>query len=67
MCSTASAYSPSPQISATQGAMQRLMSYSRQGRSRLPVMTSLHERMPNSRCVNDIVRRANVAGRNGPA
>ena len=67
MCSTASAYSRSPQTSATHGAMQRLMSYSRQGRSRFPVMVSLHERMPNSRCVSDIVRRANVAGRKGPA
>ena len=47
--------------------MQRLMSYSRQGRPRLPVITSLHDRMPNSRCVSDIVLRAKCAGMNGPA
>ena len=60
-------YSSSLQIVSTQGAMQRLMSYSRHGRPRLPVMTSLHERIPNSRCVSAIVRRAKRAGRNGPA
>ncbi len=43
------------------------MSYSRHGRPRLPVITSLHERMPNSRCVSDIVLRAKCAGMNGPA
>ena len=43
------------------------MSYSRHGRCRVPVITSLHERMPNTLCVSDIVRRANFAGRNGPA
>ena len=40
--------------------MHRLMSYSRHGRSRLPVITSLHDRMPNSRCVSDIVLRAKL-------
>ena len=54
-------------IAATHGAMQRLMSYSRQGRPRPPSITSLHERSPNSRCVSDIVRRASDAGMNGPA
>ena len=43
------------------------MSYSRHGRCRVPVITSLHERMPNTLCVSDMVRRANLAGRNGPA
>ena len=37
--------------SSTHGAMQRLMSYSRHGRPRCPVITSLHDRIPNSRCV----------------
>ena len=55
------------QMLATHGAMQRLMSYSRHGRLRSPVMTSLHERMPNSRCVSPMVLRANRAGMNGPA
>ena len=64
---TASSYCSCEQIAATQGAMQRLMSYSRHGRSRLPVITSLHDRMPNSRCVSPIVRRASDAGMNGPA
>ena len=36
-------------------------------RPRLPSMISLHERMPNSRCASDIVRRATAAGMNGPA
>ena len=54
-------------MSATQGAAQRLMSYSRQGRSRCPVITSLQERIPNSLWVSDIVLRAKVAGMNGPA
>ena len=40
-------YRSSVQISATHGAMQRLMSYSRHGRPRCPVITSLHDRMPN--------------------
>ena len=57
----------SQQISATHGAMQRLMSYSRHGRPRCPVITSLHDRIPNSRCVSAIVLRASLAGRNGPA
>ena len=57
----------SEQIDATQGARQRLMSYSRHGRARLPSMTSLHDRIPNSRCVRLIVRRATSAGMNGPA
>ena len=39
---------------------------SRQGRPRCPVITSLHERMPNTRCDSVIVRRASLAGRNGP-
>ena len=43
------------------------MSYSRHGRGRRPVMTSLQERSPNSLWLSDIVRRASVAGRNGPA
>ena len=60
-------YSASEQIVSTHGARQRWMSYSRHGRARLPVITSLHERMPNSRCVSAIVRRASRAGRNGPA
>ena len=47
--------------------MQRLMSNSRHGRPRSPVITSLHDRMPNSLCVSDIVRRASDAGMNGPA
>ena len=42
------------------------MSYSRHGRPRSPLMTSLHERMPNSRCASAIVRRATDAGMNGP-
>ena len=67
VCCTASSYCSFEQIAATHGAIHRLMSYSRQGRSRLPVMTSLHERMPNSRWVNPIVRRASDAGMNGPA
>ena len=46
--------------------MQRLMSYSRQGRPRSPVITSLQERIPNRRCVSAIVRRPSDAGRNGP-
>ena len=45
---------------ATHGAMQRLMSYSRHGRPRRPVITSLHDRMPNSRCESTIVRRAKL-------
>ena len=53
--------------SSTHGAMHRLISYSRHGRPRLPVISSLHERIPNSRCVSAIVRRARLAGRNGPA
>ncbi len=53
-------------VVATHGARQRLMSYSRHGRPRCPVMTSLHERRPNSRCDRLIVRRASDAGRNGP-
>ena len=64
---TAPAYSSGVQIVSTQGAMQRLMSYSRHGRLRFPVMTSLHDRMPNNRCVSAIVLRAKCAGRNGPA
>ncbi len=64
---TATPYCSSVQISRTQGAMQRLMSYSRHGRARVPVITSLHERMPNNRCESPIVRRASFAGRNGPA
>ena len=64
---TARPYSSGEQTSSTHGAMQRLMSYSRQGRPRLPVITSLHERIPNSRCVSAIVRRAKCAGMNGPA
>ena len=51
-----------PQISRTQGAMQRPMSYSRHGRARSPVITSLHDRMPNSRCVSVIVLRAERGG-----
>ena len=64
---TATPYCSSVQISATHGAMQRLMSYSRQGRPRRPLMTSLQERNPNSRCDSTIVRRPSLAGRNGPA
>ena len=64
---TARPYSSAEQMVSTQGAMQRLMSYSRHGRPRFPVITSLQERIPNSRCVSDIVRRAKWAGRNGPA
>ncbi len=64
---TARPYSSAEQRLSTHGAMQRLMSYSRHGLSRLPVMTSLHDRIPNSRCVSDIVFRANCAGMNGPA
>ena len=30
-------------------------------------MTSLQDRMPNTRCASAIVRRASLAGRNGPA
>ena len=60
-------YASCVQIAATHGATQRLMSYSRQGRPRSPVITSLHDRRPNSRCVRLIVRRARRAGRNGPA
>jgi hypothetical protein len=52
---------------ATHGARQRPMSCSRHGRLRKPVITSLHERMPKILCVSPIVRRANFAGRNGPA
>ena len=51
-------YCSSLQISRTHGAMQRLMSYSRHGRPRSPVITSLHDRIPNSLCVSDIVLRA---------
>ena len=43
------------------------MSNSRHGRGRSPVITSLHDRMPNILCVSAIVRRASFAGRNGPA
>ena len=64
---TARPYSSAEQIVSTHGAMHRLMSYSRQGRSRLPVMTSLQDRIPNRRCVSDMVFRANCAGMNGPA
>ena len=64
---TASSYRSLLQIAATQGAMHRWMSYSRHGRSRMPVITSLHDRIPNSRCVSPIVRRASEAGMNGPA
>ena len=67
VCATASAYCAGLQISSTQGATQRLMSYSRQARSRRPVITSLQDRMPNNLWVSDIVLRARVAGRNGPA
>ena len=67
MSATATWYASFVQIVATHGARQRLMSYSRHGRPRLPVITSLHDRMPNSRCVSAIVRRAKLAGRNGPA
>ena len=42
--------------------MQRPMSYSRHGRARSPVITSLHDRMPNSRCVSVIVLRAERGG-----
>ena len=55
------------QISRTHGAMQRLMSYRGTDAARSPVITSLQDRMPNSRCVSVIVRRASEAGRNGPA
>ena len=55
------------QTEATQGAMQRLMSYSRHGRERRPLISSLHDRMPNSRWVSAIVLRASEAGMNGPA
>jgi hypothetical protein len=51
----------------TQGAMQRLISNSRHGRPRSPVIVSLHDRIPNSRCVSDMVLRASEAGMNGPA
>ena len=64
---TATEYRSALQIVATHGARHRLMSYSRQGRCRVPVMTSLHDRMPNTLWVSDMVRRANFAGRNGPA
>ena len=67
VCSTASAYCSGVHRPSTQGATHRLMSYSRQARPRRPLMTSLHERMPNSLWVSDIVLRARVAGRNGPA
>ena len=66
VCCTATSYCSSLQISRTHGAMQRWMSYSRHGRARSPVMTSLHDRMPNSRCVSAIVRRPSFAGMNGP-
>ena len=64
---TARSYSSAEHTVSTHGAMQRLMSYSRHGRPRFPVITSLHDRMPNNRWVSDIVRRAKCAGRNGPA
>jgi hypothetical protein len=64
---TATPYCSCVQRSRTHGAMQRLMSYSRHGRPRSPEITSLHERMPNSRCDKAIVRRASFADRNGPA
>ena len=64
---TASPYCSAVHNAATHGAMQRLMSYSRQGRSRIPVITSLHDRIPKSRCVNPIVLRASDAGMKGPA
>ena len=67
VCSTASPYCSRVHRLSTHGAMHRLMSYSRQARPRRPLMTSLHERMPNSLWVSDIVFRARVAGRNGPA
>ena len=35
-------------------------------RPRSPVIASLHDRMPNSLCVSDIVRRPSDAGMNGP-
>ena len=44
------------------GARQRLMSYSRHGRGRWPVMTSLHERRPNNLWPRVMVRRARLAG-----
>ncbi len=43
------------------------MSYSRQGRPRRPSIVSLHERMPKSRWLSDMTRRARLAGMNGPA
>ena len=43
---TAWPYRSAEQIAATHGARQRLMSYSRQGRPRSPVITSLQDRMP---------------------
>ena len=69
---TASCAAPPPrsvsslQISRTHGAMQRRMSYSRHGRARSPVITSLHERMPNSRCVSAIVLRAELGRHERP-
>jgi hypothetical protein len=38
--------------------MHRLMSNSKQGRGRFPVMTSLHDLIPNSLCVKAMVLRA---------
>ena len=65
--STDSPYCPAEQIVSTHGATQRPISYSRHGRPRFPVISSLQERSPNRRCARLMDRRARLAGRNGPA
>ena len=65
--STATWYRSAVQIVSTHGATQRPIWYSRQGRSRFPVISSLQERSPNRRCARLMDRRARLAGRNGPA
>ena len=62
----AGAYRGDP-VDHAHGAAQRPMSNSRQGRSRRPVISSLHDRIPKSRWVSRIVRRARLAGMKGPA
>ncbi len=67
VCSTATRYSCSEHSVRTQGAAQRLMSNSRQGRDRSPVITSLQDLRPNSLWLSDIALRASDAGMKGPA
>ena len=58
--------SPSLSIRPTQGALQRLIWYSRQGRVRLVNTLSLHERNRNAFCNATRVRLTAPAEANGP-